>query len=117
MNVINSRAEQDTHPLASLLQASNFNYLEISAMTVPYRRSPLTMWVLVSAIRRTISTLNAMADFHSALRGEIQSAGLSSALRQLPTIYAQTSDDAVIRRSLEEEKRNYSQAQSVWRQL
>src|ERR1700752_4460600 len=42
INVIGSRAENGTHTLASLLQASNLEYLEGSAKTVPYRRSVLT---------------------------------------------------------------------------
>jgi hypothetical protein len=117
INVINSRAEHGTHPLASLLQASNLNYLEVSAMKVPFRRALLTMWVRVPPKRRTNSTLNAIADFHSALRGELSGGGVNSTLRQLPSIYTRTSDDSVIRRSLDEEKRNYSYAQSVWRQL
>ncbi|HWP56065.1 MAG TPA: hypothetical protein VN476_18175, partial [Pyrinomonadaceae bacterium] len=52
INVIGSRAENGTHTLASLLQASNLEYLEGSAKTVPYRRSVLTVWVRVPPKKR-----------------------------------------------------------------
>src|SRR5437867_11471423 len=57
INVIGSRAEKGTHTLASLLQASNLEYLEGSAKTVPYRRSVLTVWVRVPPKKRGNSTL------------------------------------------------------------
>src|SRR6266576_2918319 len=44
INVISSRADQGTHTLASLLQASNLEYIESGAKRVPYRRSVLTIW-------------------------------------------------------------------------
>src|SRR5438874_3929385 len=117
INVISSRPEHGTHMLASLLQASNLEFLESSARSVPYRRSILTLWVRVPAKRRTNSTMSAVSDFNSALRDEIKTNGFAQALRRLPTIYARTSDDSVIRRTLEDEKRNYSYAQGVWRQI
>src|SRR2546421_2766720 len=62
INVIGSRAEKGTHTLASLLQASNLEYLEGSAKTVPYRRSVLTVWVRVPPKKRGNSTLGALTD-------------------------------------------------------
>src|SRR5215831_3887177 len=67
INLIASRAEKGTHTLASLLQASNLEYLETSAKTVPYRRSVLTMWVRVPPKKRGNSTLGALSDFKSAV--------------------------------------------------
>src|ERR1700694_1215406 len=63
INVIGARAEQGTHTLASLLQASNLEYIESGAKHVAYRRSVLTMWVRVPPKKRTNSTLSALADF------------------------------------------------------
>jgi hypothetical protein len=117
INVISSRAEHGTHTLASLLQASNLEYLESCAKRVPYRRSVLTLWVRVPPKRRANSTMSAVSDFNSALRDEIKTNGFSSALRRLPAIYSRTADDAVVRRTLEDEKRNYIYAQGVWRQI
>src|SRR5262245_41549821 len=45
INVINARPEHGAHTLASLLQASNLEFLKSSAKTVPYRRSILTLWI------------------------------------------------------------------------
>jgi hypothetical protein len=117
INVISARPEHGTHTLASLLQASNLEFLESSARSVPYRRSILTLWVRVPAKRRANSTMSAVTDFNSALRDEIKTNGFAQALRRLPTIYARTYDDSVIRRTIEDEKRNYSYAQGVWRQI
>src|SRR6266436_1767045 len=104
INVISSRADQGTHTLASLLQASNLEYIESGAKLVAYRRSVLTMWVRVPPKKRTNSTLSALADFNQALRNEIQTNGFFAALRNLPTTYSRTADDAVVRRTLEDEK-------------
>ena len=117
VNVILARANEGTHTLASLLQASNLDYLKSSAKTLPYRRATLTVWVRVPAKKRGNSTLTALADLRNALQAEIERSGLVKALREIPNIYARTADDSVIRRTLEEEKRNYSLANQVWRQI
>jgi len=117
ISVIGSRAENGTHTLASLLQASNLEYLEGSAKTVPYRRSVLTIWVRVPPKKRGNSTLGALADFKSAVQQNIKAEGLISAIRGLPRTYNRTSDDTVVRQTLEDEKRNYSHANMVWRQV
>ena len=117
INVIGSRAEQGTHTLASLLQASNLEYLESSAKRAPYRRSVLTIWVRVPSKNKTNSTISALADFKQAIHDEIKANGFFSTLRRLPKTYGQTADDAVVRRTLEDEKHNYSNANGVWRQI
>jgi hypothetical protein len=117
INLISSRAEQGTHTLASLLQAANLEFLESSAKLVPYRRSVLTMWVRVPTKKRINSTMSALSDFRHALREHVKVNGLMSALRSLPEIYRRTADDAVVRRTFEEEKRNYNHANRVWRQI
>ena len=117
INLISSRAEQGTHILASLLQAANLEFLESSAKLVPYRRSVLTMWVRVPAKKRINSTMSALSDFKHAIREEIKANGLMTALRSLPELYSRTADDAVVRRTFEEEKRNYNHANRVWRQI
>src|SRR3984893_12946043 len=113
INVISSRADQGTHTLASLLQASNLEYIESGAKRVPYRRSVLTMWVRVSPKKRTNSTLSALADLKHAVRNEIETNGFFAALRSIPATYSRTADDAVVRRTLEDEKHNYSHANQV----
>jgi hypothetical protein len=117
INVITARPEHGTHTLASLLQASNLEFLESSAKTVPYRRSILSLWVRVPPKRRSNSTMSAMANFSSALKDDLKSNGFARVVQRLPAIYAQTYDDSVVRRTLEEEKRNYSHAQTLWRQI
>src|SRR6202140_4952313 len=117
INVISSRAEQGTHTLASLLQAANLSYLESSAKLVPYRRSVLTMWVRVPPKRRINSTISALSDFKHAMREQIKTNRLLTALRRLPEIYSRIADDAVDRRTLEDKKLNYAQANGIWRQI
>src|SRR5438105_2718337 len=117
INLISSRAEQGTHTLASLLQAANLEFLESSAKFVPYRRSVLTMWVRVPAKKRINSTISALLDFKHAMREHVKANGLMTALCGLPEIYRRTADDAVVRRTLEDEKRNYNHANRVWRQI
>jgi hypothetical protein len=117
ISVIGSRAEEGTHTLASLLQASNLDYLESCAKHVPYRRSVLTIWVRVPPKNRANSTMSALSDFKHAIRDQIKTNGFLSALRRLPEIYARTADDAVVRRTLEDEKCNYSHANRIWRQI
>lgn len=117
MKVISSRAPAGTHTLASLLQASNLDYLEKCAREMPYRHAVLTMWVRIPPQQRGSSTMTALADFNSALRSEIKSNGFASALRHIPALYSRTADDSVIRRSLEDEKRAYAHANSIWRQI
>src|SRR5205085_1025103 len=117
INLISSRAEQGTHTLASLLQAANLEFLESSAKLVPYRRSVLTMWVRVPGKKRINSTMSALSDFKHAMREHVKANGVITALRRLPEIYRRTADDAVVRRTLEEEKRNYNHANRVWRQI
>src|SRR4029079_2474147 len=107
VKVLGSRAPTGTHALASLLQASNLDYLKEAARDLPYRQTVLTMWVRIPPPQRTSSTVVALADFKSALRNEIKSNGFASALRQMPTLYTRTADDSVMRRSLEDEKRAY----------
>ncbi len=117
INLISSRAEQGTHTLASLLQAANLDYVEHSAKSLAYRRSVLTMWIRVPPKKRVNSTISALADFKRAFREAIKTRGMLSAVRTLPEIYSDTADDAVVRRSLEDEKRNYNHANRVWRQI
>ncbi|HYX27235.1 MAG TPA: hypothetical protein VE863_01615 [Pyrinomonadaceae bacterium] len=117
INLITSRAEHGTHMLASLLQAANLDYIENSAKALPYRRSVLTLWIRVPPKKRVNSTMSALADFKNALIAEAKTVGLTSALRRLREIYSRTADDAVVRRTLEEEKRNYHHANRVWRQI
>jgi hypothetical protein len=117
INLISSRATDGTHPLASLLQASNIDYVKSCAKDAPYRRGVLTIWVRVPPQRRANSTISAMTDFKEGLRSEIKANGFGPAIRKLPAIYASTADDAVVRRTVEDEKRNYSFAQGVWRQI
>ena len=117
INLISSRAEQGTHTLASLLQAANLDYVEHSAKSLAYRRSVLTMWIRVPPKKRVNSTISALADFKRAFREAIKTRGMLSAVRTLPEIYSDTADDAVVRRTLEDEKRNYNHANRVWRQI
>src|SRR6266849_3890583 len=117
INLISSRAEQGTHTLASLLQAANLDYIEHSAKSLAYRRSVLTMWIRVPPKKRVNSTISALADFKRAFREAIKTRGMLSAVRALPEIYSHTADDAVVRRTFEDEKRNYSHANRVWRQI
>jgi hypothetical protein len=117
IRVLSSRATTGTHTLASLLQASNLDYLEGAARDVPYRRTVLTMWVRIPPQQRTSSTVIALADFKSALASEIKHHGFASALRQMPALYTRTADDSVIRRSLEDEKGAYARASITWRQI
>src|ERR1700674_1261145 len=90
INVIGSRAGQGTHTLASLLEASTLDYLKSSANQVPYRRSLFTVWVRVPPKRRVNSTATALSDFMQALKKELHTKGVVSALRYLPEIYART---------------------------
>lgn len=117
LNVIGSRSPANTHTLASLLQASNLDYLEKAARAFPYRQTVLTMWVRIPAPQRNSSTVVALGEFKSALRHEIRSNGFASALRHMPQLYTQTADDSVIRRSLDDENRAYSRANAIWRQI
>jgi len=117
LKVIGSRSPTGTHTLASLLQASNLDYLERAARNLPYRQTVLTMWVRIPPQKRASSTVVALADFNSALRNEIKSNGFASALRQMPALYTRTADDSVIRCSLEDEKRAYTHANTIWRQI
>jgi hypothetical protein len=117
INVITSRATEGTHLPASLLQASNLDYLENAAKSLPYRRSVLTMWVRVPPKSRGNSTISALADFKDALRHQIKTTGFLSALRHLPEIYARTADDSVVRHTIEDEKHAYNHANRVWRQI
>jgi hypothetical protein len=117
LSVIGSRAPEGTHTLASLLQASNLDYLESSAKSLPYRKAVMTMWVRIPPPQRGNSTITSLSDFKSALRDEIRSRGFGSALRQMPALYGRTADDSVVRRTLEDEKRAYARANSVWRQI
>jgi hypothetical protein len=117
INLISSRAEVGTHILASLLQAANLDYTEHSAKAFPYRRSVLTLWVRVPPRKRVNSTMSAVRDFKNALLVEAKTKGFISALRDSPRIYSRTADDAVVRRTLEDEQRNYYHANRVWRQI
>ena len=115
-SVITARAREGTHTLAGLLQASNLDCARGSAKAVPYRRSVLTMWVRVPPKKRGNSTMSALSDFLHALGNEVRTKGFVTALKNLSQIYSRTADDAVVRRTLEDEKRAYSHANRVWRQ-
>src|SRR5437870_3156623 len=115
--VIDTRASEGTHALASLLQSSNLDYLRNAAKGLPYRRSVMTMWVRVPPKKRGNSTMSALADLTNALRSEVKTRGLLAALRSLPEIYSRTADDSVVRRSLEDERHAYYNANRVWRQI
>jgi hypothetical protein len=114
-SVINSRATSGTLTLASLLQSSNLDYLRRAAQSLPYRRSVLTMWVRVPPKKRGNPTINALADFQTALRRELKEEGVLSTLRHIPQIYSRTADDSVVRRTLEAEQQAYNHANRVWR--
>ena len=114
-NVISSRALAGAHTLASLLQSSNLDYLRGTAQSLPYRRSVLTMWIRVPPKKRGNSTMTALGDFKQGLGTEIREHGFISAMRRATSIYWATSDDSVVRRTVEAEKHAYHQANRVWR--
>src|SRR6266850_4446310 len=114
-NVITSRALAGTHTLASLLQASNLDYLRGTAQSLPYRRSVLTMWIRVPPKKHGNPTMSALADFGDAFRQEMRERGIVSTLRDLAQIYSRTTDDSVVRRALEAEQQAYNHANRVWR--
>ncbi|MGI8836478.1 MAG: hypothetical protein ACR2H4_07545 [Pyrinomonadaceae bacterium] len=116
-SVIGSRAHSGTHTLASLLQASNLDYLRDSGKSLPYRRSVLTMWLRVPPKGRDNSTMNSLASFQRALRDEMRAQGIVSTARNIAQIYSRTADDSVVRRTLDDEQHAYSQANRVWRQI
>src|SRR5215212_2915896 len=68
LEVLDSRAATGTHTLASLLQASNIDYLEKAAKNLPYRQTVLTLWVRIPPQQRTSSTAVALGDLKSAFR-------------------------------------------------
>lgn len=115
--LINVRSTAGTHTLAGLLQASNLDCARDAAKTLPYRRSVLTMWVRVPPKKRGNSTLSSLSDFRSALANEAKSKSFVSAVRNLPRIYLQTADDAVVRQTLEAEQHSYLYANRIWRQI
>lgn len=115
--VIDARASEGTHTLASLLQSSNLDYVRGVANSLPYRRSVFTMWVRIPPKKRGNSTMSALSDFKHALRNEMKLRGFFSALRSLPKVYSRTGDDSVVRHTLEDERRAYSHANQVWRQI
>src|SRR6202043_3321392 len=82
-----------------------------------YRRSVLTMWVRVPPKKRANSTISALADLKHAVQAQINADGFFSAFRRLPETYGRTADDSVVRRTLDDGKRNYGQANGVWRQI
>jgi len=116
-SVIAARASQGTHTLASLLQSSNLDFLRCSAKALPYRKSVLTMWVRVPPTKGGNSTMSALADFKRAMSNAVRTRGVIGALRNLPTIYSRTADDAVVRRTLEEERRAYRRTLRVCQQV
>src|SRR5262249_41237853 len=61
LRVLGPRAPTGTHTLASLLQASNLDYVEGAARELPYRRTVLTMWVRIPPQQRMSSTVIALA--------------------------------------------------------
>ena len=117
VKVLGSRAPTGAHTLASLLQASNLDYLRGAARDLPYRQTVLTMWVRIPSQQRTSSTVVALSEFKSALQSEIKTNGFASAVQKMPALYTKTADDSVIRRSLEDEKRAYARANTIWRQI
>jgi hypothetical protein len=116
-DVLSSRAPAGTHPLASLLQASNLDHLHDVASSLPYRRSVLTVWVRIPPKKKGNATMSALADFKHAFSGEIRVRGFLGALRSLPEIYSRTADDSVVRRTLADERLTYQFANRVWRQI
>ncbi len=114
---IDSRATSGTHTLASLLQASHLDYLRDAAKTFAFRRSVLTMWVRVPPKKHGNSTMTALADFRHAVANSIKTSGLPGTLLRLPEIYRRTADDAVVRRTLADERQAYQTANRIWRQL
>jgi len=116
-SVIASRAREGTHSLAGLLQASNLDWFRDSAKSLPFRRSVLTMWIRVPPKKRGNSTLSSLTDFRRALAVEVKTNGLLGTLRNLSKIYSLTSDDSIVRRTLEDETRAYHRANRFWRQI
>src|SRR5258706_1303405 len=114
-HVITSRALAGTHTLASLLQASNLDYLRDTAQSLPYRRSVLTMWIRVPPKKHGNPTMSALADCGDAVRQEMRERGIVSPLRDVAQIYSRTADDSVVRRTLEAEQQAYNHANRVWR--
>ncbi len=116
-SLVDSVAAEGTHALAGLLQASNLDCIRTAAKALPYRRSVLTMWVRVPPKKRNNSTMSALSDLNHAINNEMKTSGFFPALRHLPEICSRTADDSVVRRTLEDEKRNYNHANGVWRQI
>lgn len=115
--VIGSRAAIGTHSMAALLQASHLDFLQGLAKSLPFRKSVLTVWIRVPQKKQGNSTMTAFSEFRKAVRLQRRTSGVSSVIRELPSIYSRTSDDSVIRQTLEDEERNYDRANRVFRQI
>jgi hypothetical protein len=116
-DVITSRARQDNHVLAGLLQASTLDWLRGSGKVQPFRRSVLTLWIRVPSKQRGNSTIDGLADFKRALVQQARESGVLSATQNIFKTYSRTADDSVVRNTLEAEARSYNRANTIWRQV
>jgi len=116
-DAIRCRATNGTHTLAALLQASQFDYLRSGAKTLPYRRSVLTMWVRVPAMKRENSAGGSVTLFKKEIGEEIRRRGFIQGVARIPQIYSRSVDHNVVRKSLNEEKQAYLRANRIWRQI
>ena len=104
-----------THLEASRLHAMNVDFYRAATEAGAYRHGVLSVWVRVPVQQSNDATSQGLSAFIPAAGREIRRQGVTHFVQALRFSYADTHDDGVIRRVIEDEAQAREQAEKVFR--
>jgi hypothetical protein len=104
-----------THVEASRLHAMNIDYYRAATEAGAYRHGVLSVWVRVPVRQPNDSTSQGLSAFIPAAGREIRRQGITHFVQALRLSHAETRDDGVILRVIEDETQAREQAEKVFR--
>jgi len=104
-----------THVEASRLHAMNIDYYRAATEAGAYRHGVLSVWVRVPVRQPNDATSQGLSAFIPAAGREIKRQGITHFAEALRFSHAETRDDGVIRRVIEDEAQAREQAEKVFR--
>ncbi|MGA9772980.1 MAG: GTPase domain-containing protein [Blastocatellia bacterium] len=104
-----------THIEASRLHAMNIDFYRAATEANAYRHGMLSVWVRVPVRQLNDATSQGLSAFIPAAGREIGRQGIAHFVRAIQSSYADTQNDGVIRRVMEDEAQAREQAEKVFR--
>jgi len=103
------------HPEAAQLHAMNVDFYQVAAASGAYRQCKLSVWARVPMQQKGDETNRGLSAFIPNAFAEIRRQGVANLDRVIRQVWAETADDGVVRRLLDDEREAREKAEKLFR--